>query len=413
MLVRPVATNKRAFYLMNTTQVGAQLYELVASSTTERKTWLDHINAASNAFKTHGGKREFRPTASLSSMSFSQGQGGSRGPQAYDGRQHEQERAGATGRSQSFNEQSLRQREAILNRPLPSPPIQHQPAHESLEKKIEKLTRKDEEVARALEEKQKILADIFEVPPEDYDSITDLVVGSDEVRKDAKDVLLAVMSQADTLARCVNDCLRVSEEREVPGGVTGAARSVRLATPPSDKLLSLTSGINTNLTALLTLIQDQEEERQGMRRELLQSQERIREMVTGTDQSFSSRPMSFISLESEDCSTPGGLLPGDCSNQGGLLPGDYSTLGGLLPGDCSNPGLLPGDYSTPGEGRGDCSTPGEGRPGDPSSSPAGPSSSTPVKDTTPTKHVDREEVEGSEEPPPTLEAEGVVESSDC
>ena len=68
MLVRPVATNKRAFYLMNTTQVGgesflnwaeeengdkyydwqvgAQLYELVASSTNERKTWLDHINAA-------------------------------------------------------------------------------------------------------------------------------------------------------------------------------------------------------------------------------------------------------------------------------------------------------------------------------------------------------------------------------
>ena len=102
----------------------------------------------------------------------------------------------------------------------------------------------------------------------------------------------------------------------------------------------------------------------------------------GTDQSFSSRPMSFISLESEDCSTPGGLLPGDYSNPGGLLQGDCSNPEGLVPGDCSNPGgLLPGDYSTPGEGRGDCSTPGEGRgdcstpgegrPGDPSSSPAG------------------------------------------
>ena len=28
MIVRPVATNKRAFYLMNTTQVGGGLYEL-------------------------------------------------------------------------------------------------------------------------------------------------------------------------------------------------------------------------------------------------------------------------------------------------------------------------------------------------------------------------------------------------
>ena len=71
---------------------------------------------------------------------------------------------------------------------------------ETLERKIEKLSRKDEEVAKALEEKQKIIADIFNIPPEDYDTITDLVVGTED-RKDAKDVLLAVMAQADSLAR--------------------------------------------------------------------------------------------------------------------------------------------------------------------------------------------------------------------
>ena len=73
---------------------------------------------------------------------------------------------------------------------------------ETLERKIEKLSRKDEEVARALEEKQKIIADIFSIPPEDYETITDLVVGTgQDNRKDAKDVLLAVMAQADCLAR--------------------------------------------------------------------------------------------------------------------------------------------------------------------------------------------------------------------
>ena len=55
-------------------------------------------------------------------------------------------------------------------------------------------------MARALEEKQKIIADIFNIPPEDYETITDLVVGGDN-SKDAKDVLLAVMAQADCLAR--------------------------------------------------------------------------------------------------------------------------------------------------------------------------------------------------------------------
>merc|ERR1719398_55640 len=43
-----------------------------------------------------------------------------------------------------------------------------------------------------------------------------------------------------------------------------------------------------------------------MRRDLQSSQERIREMVTqGAEQSFSARPVSFVSLESEECSTPG------------------------------------------------------------------------------------------------------------
>lgn len=51
-----------------------------------------------------------------------------------------------------------------------------------------------------MEEKQKIIADIFNIPPEDYETITDLVMGTED-RKDAKDVLLAVMAQADSLAK--------------------------------------------------------------------------------------------------------------------------------------------------------------------------------------------------------------------
>ena len=120
----------------------------------------------------------------------------------------------------------------------------------------------------------------FQVPPEDYDSITDLVTTEEvtttysdsipntivqahpesltilsQTRRDAKDVLLAVMGQADTLARlefaslslnltseiihdhlailtiilsrCVNDCLRVSEEKEVVSeGAAGGSRFV-------------------------------------------------------------------------------------------------------------------------------------------------------------------------------------------
>ena len=68
MLVRPVATNKRAFYLMNTTQVGAQLYELQARSTNERSTWLAHISEASAAYKAK--EHRFRPTNSTSNIRY-------------------------------------------------------------------------------------------------------------------------------------------------------------------------------------------------------------------------------------------------------------------------------------------------------------------------------------------------------
>merc|ERR1719431_2200193 len=196
-----------------------------------------------------------------------------------------------TGRSQSFNEQSLRHRE-LINRPLPSLPIEKE--IETLDHKIEKLSRKDEEVARALEEKQKIIADIFNIPPEDYETITDLVANTDD-RKDAKDVLLAVMSQADNLARCVNECLKVSDgEMEAGKDILETGdRNVRLATPPSDKLVTITTNMNTNLTALLVIIQEQEEEKQRWRRELLASQEQVRAFVTGGSDgchSFRSRP---------------------------------------------------------------------------------------------------------------------------
>ena len=136
MLVRPVATNKRAFYLMNTTQIGAQLYELQvetqsfslvlastdflrqAGSSNERSTWLQHIQDATNAYKSK--ENRFRTTNHGSNISF-----------IHNIQQRFENNMDLTDRraprelrtTQSFNEQSLRQRE-LLSRPLPSPPVE-------------------------------------------------------------------------------------------------------------------------------------------------------------------------------------------------------------------------------------------------------------------------------------------------
>ncbi|XP_032229131.1 rho guanine nucleotide exchange factor 12 isoform X5 [Nematostella vectensis] len=51
VLTRNVATDKRAFFLVGTSSVGPQIYELVAATITERKNWYKHITDAAEAFK--------------------------------------------------------------------------------------------------------------------------------------------------------------------------------------------------------------------------------------------------------------------------------------------------------------------------------------------------------------------------
>merc|ERR1719225_352554 len=76
MLVRPVATDKRAFYLLNTTQNGPQIYELVASSTADRTQWFRHITEASNAYRARDTRRSRYPVDPLNGLEGSGDRGG-------------------------------------------------------------------------------------------------------------------------------------------------------------------------------------------------------------------------------------------------------------------------------------------------------------------------------------------------
>jgi len=128
------------------------------------------------------------------------------------------------------------------------------------------LTMKDLEIARALEEKQRIIADIFQIPPEEYDSITD-IVAQHEQKADAKDVLLTAITQADNLDRYISSALKVEDsyedngEREVtpPAAISSLGRT-RLASPPTDRLLQITESLKSSLRALLGIMQEEEEE---------------------------------------------------------------------------------------------------------------------------------------------------------
>lgn len=387
LLVRPVATNKRAFYLMNTTNSGAQLYELVASSQAERSTWLKHIGEATALYKSKDTRREFRASASMSNMGvFANGRPAAfeaviaaSSPSAFaaaaassgvDEGGSRKATSTPAGRSQSFNEaQSVMRREAIINRPLPSPPIERNPQEEeSLESKLKRLSQKDEEVARALEEKQKIISDIFKIPPEEYDSIADIATLHQE-KKDAEDVVLSIINQVDSLARYANDCLKVSEDEEPP----------RLLTPSSDKILQITTGLSSSLNKLLNILQ--EEEKVGWRQDLLTSRDEVRTFPSGIGGGGSgaasssnpefpcSRPNSFLSLESSDMGSEDGNRSDLLLLMGGGGGGSDSFSANQLLEFAETGGGEPANFSSRG---------------------GGPQSSTPVKDTTPTNEEEGE-----------------------
>ncbi len=74
----------------------------------------------------------------------------------------------------------------------------------------EKLRRKDAEVARALEEKQRLIAEILNIAEDDFDHVADIAAhaSEDKADKDAKEVLLAALAQGNIKIWQAKDYIR-------------------------------------------------------------------------------------------------------------------------------------------------------------------------------------------------------------
>ncbi|XP_059087734.1 uncharacterized protein LOC131884098 isoform X9 [Tigriopus californicus] len=409
LLIRPNATDKRSFYLLNNSPNGPQFYELATQSSTDRAQWFKHITEATNAFNS----RDESQRASDRSGSDLSSQNGPLDGSSQAGAANDlvggpgYEGGKASGRSESFksakhesdrdsNEDSVSkktgdgnvnqsndpanssssgqrkrlQRVEILKIAEPCPLIDPSQVvvtqgeifmAEPILTPIEKLRRKDLEVARALEEKKQLLAEILNVPTEHFDDIADIASSQPSHDKDAREVLLAALAQAKSLCDLVNQILNMNDEdRMVLGsevslnssytrntsssssstreqqrplsptsGISGdvstagsgpsSLMSSKLSSSNSTtrqlhpltgrsagKLVSISVNLNSQLTTLLGKIQELDEERERMKRELQRSQEQVHAYLSQSTSvrtssmsavSPGSRPASFISVE--------------------------------------------------------------------------------------------------------------------
>ena len=162
---------------------------------------------------------------------------------------------------------------------------------------IEQLRRKDKEVARALEEKQKLIEEILNIPHEELESITEYNTAGAQP-KTAAEILLSALSQAKSLTSLVNRSLKISEEEalEVMSGEAGALAEQQRIVAKGERLIEITTTINKQLTMLLAIIQENERERESLRRELSCSQEQVRCLLSDAPWSSPLSPITPASI---------------------------------------------------------------------------------------------------------------------
>ncbi|XP_046634661.1 uncharacterized protein LOC124313870 isoform X4 [Daphnia pulicaria] len=403
VLVRPVATDKLALYLVNTSPTGAQIYDLVAVSIAERKAWFRHITDATEAYKAREGRNR-RPDGSGSGSSPSMGSAtpslsssSSSAqllpplPQAADSSEKTSEEPiednvsadSGVSLTPSTNETQPPPSEPASEQPPPPPPQQQQQsqptnleaAQAEASKKpgesgtttpgsgstaaspapqrrlqrveilkiaegtplidptevvvsqgavliaepvltpLEKLRRKDQMIRAALADKQRLVADILHVPHSELDPASSELLSESEGEKEARLLVMTAIAQATQLSAVLNDSLHVTEEEAIaavsadptpvtssPSSPRSARRINRMPGAATTKLLAITSALNKDLTQLLGIVTNRDEERDQLRRELQKTRDQLAEQLVlqvVSHPTSTSRPVSHVSLS--DC----------------------------------------------------------------------------------------------------------------
>ncbi|KAL0273501.1 UNVERIFIED_CONTAM: hypothetical protein PYX00_006146 [Menopon gallinae] len=343
VLVRHNAVDKSALYLVNTSQNNAQIYDLVASSQSERIKWFRHITEAADAYKNkdHFGKNRRldlnvsspqSPPDSENADDSSEkqkelddnnendtvkgnneletsgaSQDGSESNQSNDSSQNSvttatpQTSPSLSGRTETGDQGKKSVESSPSHRttiePLRLSTVENsliQPSEVVVSQKpvltaervltpLEQLRLKDEAVRRALMEKQQLMEEILHVPKGEFETIADMAA-EPSMDKEETELILAAVNQANHLVAALNDSLNVTEEEVVAfaSEVQCSPRSARRKSRLPEvptHKLHKLQGISVCLNSQLTQLLKIMKERDEERERLRRELQRCREMI--------------------------------------------------------------------------------------------------------------------------------------
>ncbi|XP_067143526.1 rho guanine nucleotide exchange factor 11-like isoform X3 [Centruroides vittatus] len=322
LFTRDVATDKRAFFLVSTSDQHA-IYEFAAASVSERRIWLRHITEAIDMSKSSINQTHLPDYTSPqinklacpeSSLEDIETNTNTELPSPNDktlekntneNNSKESEETKPLGPEKkeetipkvpppSENGEPKKQRRLqrveilkIADGPeliAPSEVIVRQGAAyqtaEPVLTPIEQLRRKEQQIAKILSEKEKLVAQILQISPEEFEHIAKIVNEMDG-NKNVKELLLSAIYQSNQLSVLLNNTLQVTEEDTIsassPEGMSQARTRKKMGMHGMcpEKLLSISMALNKCLTELLSVITEHEEERKQLKTELKNSKEQI------------------------------------------------------------------------------------------------------------------------------------------
>ncbi|XP_044751624.1 rho guanine nucleotide exchange factor 12 isoform X2 [Coccinella septempunctata] len=331
LLVRINAVCKNALFLVNTSTMNSQMYDLRAEDDAKRDVWFKHFSDVTDAHNKKEGKTR-RPESTPdnddeeSVQEFPQPQDVSERAEEVDHVENEEpcrtpsvsdanggaelDSEAATSEEQE-NRPEIAEGEGDSNTGVPStvtaeewPLIQPSQVHiavlpvhtaESRLTPIEQVRRKDEEVRRALKEKENLIADLLSIPQQEFHTIADMVSEEDHA-SDCINLTVASIYQTNSLLKIINDSLNLSDESGIIQATGGqhvscssqTAKSNSTPSIPVPQVQDIVNRLSKHLTELLEKQKQSEDEKSLLRNELYKTREKLHDQLSIHDSSGSS-----------------------------------------------------------------------------------------------------------------------------
>ncbi|XP_050416069.1 rho guanine nucleotide exchange factor 11 isoform X2 [Patella vulgata] len=306
VLSRNVATDKKAFFVINTSEAGPQIYELIAATQDSRKKWHNHINTMSDACKFKKTKLNVPMTPQPQEITEIRDRIKVRSPSNLS-------------RAHTNTQETVPQRESSVigeTAEVVSEPELVQPGEvvksglivaqsKPVLTPLEQLKKNDDAMMELLKEKEKIVSSLTGVQITHQDGFGTMAEPSYNEDQDTKFLLAAAFQQMENFNRLMNTGCQTLVNQTQDSTHSNTIKSGGLNVPiPMSQLKDMAAKMNSILTNLLSAVGTNEEEKDRLREELKAAQDQlnvlreIQRSAMEAEHSSQSRPASMVSVAS-------------------------------------------------------------------------------------------------------------------